>query len=147
MFFLFGVFFACRPPLEVDATWDVTVTGVETSCVQDTTGFLKSYAYDIVYDGTRAKIYIDNTMFATGDHRGCSLRYTSATYLEDSAEGNFTWDIDGAATVQGAAGGCDVQEGFDWEGTETLTVRESENPNIEEGCTYTMTVQGVFVND
>ena len=64
MFFLFGMFFACRPPLEVDASWSVTVTGTETNCVQDTSGFLESYQYDVVYDGTRAKIYIDNTMFA-----------------------------------------------------------------------------------
>ena len=147
MFFLFGVFFGCRPPLEIDATWDVTVTGLETTCVEDTTRFLKSYTYDIVYDGTRAKIYIDNTIFAVGDQRGCSLKYTSSIYLEDSAEGDFTWYVDGEAIVQGAAGGCDVQEGFDWDGTETLRVRDSENPNIEEGCTYTMTVQGVFVND
>lgn len=144
MFFLFGVFFACRPPLEVDATWSVTVTGTETSCVQDTSGFLESYQYDVVYDGTRAKIYIDGSMFATGDLRGCSLQYKSAAYLEDSSDGRFTWDISGDADVQGAGGGC-VEDELDWKGTETLTVLESENPAIEIGCTYSMSVEGTFV--
>jgi hypothetical protein len=145
MFFLFVAFFACRPPIEIDATWSVTVTGTETSCVQDTTGFIESYDYGVIYDGTKAKIYIEESMYATGDHRGCSLQYKSAAYLEDSSDGRFTWDITGSADVQGAAGGCDLQEGLDWEGTETLTVLESENPNVEEGCTYNMSVEGAFL--
>ena len=144
MFFLFAVIFACSPPLEVDATWSVTVTGTETNCTQDQSGYIDNYQYDVVYDGTRAKIYIDNSMFATGDLRGCSLQYKSAAYLEDSSGGRFTWDITGDADVQSAGGGC-VEDELDWKGTEVVTVLESENPSVEVGCTYTMSVEGTFV--
>ena len=153
MFFLFAVFFACRPSLEFDAAWTVTVTGLETSCLQnqgeeEMSGFQKSYQYDLVQDGTgtRAKIYIDNTMFATGDLRGCSFQYKSSAYLEDSSDGRFTWDITGDADIQLAAGGC-VEDQLDWKGTEVLTVLESENPSVEVGCTYTMSVEGTFIQE
>ena len=145
MFFIVGMIFACRPPLEIDASWDVTITGVETNCTDDASGYLNTYSYDIQYDGTRAKIYIDNAMYATGDHRGCSLKYTSASYLEESPDGSFSWEISGDADVESQGNSCDLPEGVDWQGTETLTVLESENPNVEVGCTYSMTVEGTFV--
>ena len=72
------------------------------------------------------------------------MQYKSAAYLEDSSDGRFTWDISGDADVQGAGGGC-VEDELDWKGTETLTVLESENPAIEIGCTYSMSVEGTFI--
>jgi len=144
MFFFVGIIFACRPPLEFDASWSVTVTGVDTNCTEDATGYLNSYRYDIAYEGTRAKIYIDNAMFATGDLRGCSLNYSSASYLEDTAEGSFSWEIAGDADVEGQGNSCDLPEGMDWQGTETLTVIESDHPTVEVGCTYNMSVEGTF---
>lgn len=142
MFFSFAMLFACDVP--VDTSWSVTVTGLETNCVSDSSGYLKTYQYDLEYDGTSTEIYIDDALFARGETLGCSLDYTSFAYLEDSNDGKFTWEISGDADVQGAAGGC-VDDGLDWKGTEVLSVLESENPAVEAGCTYTMSVEGTFI--
>ena len=135
---------ACTPSEEPDASWEVTVTGTETSCVSDTTGYLENYTYDVFQEATQIKIVIDDSLFATGQLRGCFIEYQSAAYLEDAPEGRFTWDISGRADVQGAAGGCELPEGIDWQGTETLTVLDSEHPDIAAGCTYTMSVEGTY---
>ena len=145
MFFILGIFSACTPQETPDGIWAVTVTGLETSCVDDTSGFLEDYEYRVFYNGTQAEVYIEDSLFATGQHRGCFFEYQSAAYLEDAPEGRFTWSISGRADVQGVAGGCDVPEGLDWSGTETLTVEESEHPEVSVGCTYSMSVTGTYV--
>ena len=148
-FFLKGVFMgmllACAPQEEPDASWKVTVTGTETDCTSDTSGFLSEYTYDVFQEATQIKIYIEDSLFATGQLRGCFIEYQSAAYLEDAPEGRFTWDITGVADVQGAAGGCDLPEGLDWQGTETVTVLDSEHPDVLPGCTYNMSVEGTYL--
>ena len=67
---------------------------------------------------------------------------TAADLEED---GNFQWQIEGRADVQGEAGGCpDIPEGKDWYGTETLTVVESENDGVPVDCVYEMEVSGTY---
>ena len=66
-------------------------------------------------------------------------------WLEESAEGDLRWQITGEATYQGQAGGCDLTDGLDWEGTEIIEVVESLDDNTPEGCTYLMTTEGVLI--
>ena len=135
--------------------WEVTVTGGDvdddgsaTNCTTDTTGYQETLVYSIIYEGTYSEISVGEDFFALGEHRGCALTYTSSLFLEEAPAGDFRWEISGVADVQGAGGGCtSIPEGYDWQGTETLTVVSSENDDIEEGCTYEMSVQGVYISE
>ena len=53
--------------------------------------------------------------------------------------------MSGEATYEGAAGGCNMDEGLDWDGTETIEILESKDPSVAEGCVYKMEVEGVYV--
>ena len=144
MFSLFFFLIGCKETIEPDGIWTVTVTGQTTDCVDSSEGFLKDYEYSLFYDGTFVEIKVDGENFATGEIRGCALSYESAVYLEENASGNFRWQINGAADIEGAAGGCgDVPDNLDWFGTETLTVVSSENDSVEVDCQYEMTTEGV----
>ena len=144
MFLVLISLLGCKATEEPDGVWSVTVTGTETNCISDTSGYLESFNYALFFDGTQTEVYIEDDLFATGQLRGCYLEYRSAVYLEEALDGAFRWGISGTADVQGLGGGCDLPEDLDWSGTETLTVEESDNPNIEEGCTYTMAVEGTY---
>ena len=139
---------ACAvPPEDPDGSWNVTVTGVSTDCTAETTGFQKTFNYQIFYDETdlsRAEIKIDNESFASGFISGCTLEYQSAIWLEEEAGGNYRWQIVGRAEHQGAAGGCDLPDGVDWYGTETLVVLDSENESVPADCTYEMESEGTW---
>ena len=131
-----------------DGEWEVTVTGDANSCTTSTEGYEENFVYQLFYDGSETTVEIDGEGFASGTTSGCTLNYTSQTWLEERDGGDLQWDITGTATVQGAAGGCegeDLEEGLDWQGTETITVVSSEDESIPEDCTYTMTVSGVFL--
>lgn len=144
MMFLFGLL-ACSEEIIPDGIWDVKVTGLETTCIEALEGFQESYRYEAYYEGSYVELDINGESFAKGQRRGCLIEYTSATYLENSADGDFRWNIEGRAESQGTAGGCDIQEGLDWFGTETLTVVDSDNESISEFCTYEMTVTGTYI--
>ena len=139
---------ACGSPQPVpDGAWNVTVTGVSTDCTTETSGYQKSFVYQIFYDETnlsRAEIDIEDEAFAVGTISGCNMTYESAVWLEEDSGGEFQWQITGGAEIQGAAGGCDIENDLDWNGTEVLEVVQSENPTVPEGCTYEMTVQGTW---
>lgn len=139
---------ACEAEAEdPDGSWSVTVTGLSTDCTDSTQGFQKTFQYQIFYDDTdlsRAEIKIDGESFASGFISGCTLEYQSAIWLEEESGGNYRWQIVGNAEHQGAAGGCDLPDGVDWFGTETLVVLESENEGVPEGCTYEMESEGTW---
>ena len=136
----------CSEERVPDAIWNVEVTGLETSCVDALEGYQESFRYEAYFEGSLVQIDIDGETFATGQRRGCIMDYSSATYLEDAEGGAFRWNIEGVAESQTNAGGCpDIPDGKDWVGTETLVVVDSDNENIEAGCTYTMDVAGSYV--
>lgn len=125
--------------------WKVTVTGIETNCTVSSQGYQEDFVYQLFFDGSAVEIKIDDESFATGTRSGCALAYQSAIWLEERSSGALRWQIVGEATYQGAGGGCELTEGLDWEGTETLTVIESEDPDVPTGCTYEMTVEGTLL--
>ena len=154
MSYLFFFLFACKETIEPSAVWEVEVTGIGSSnpCVESTEGFQKTYQYALYYDGTFAEIKvkdedsIDFVFFATGEQRGYSLRYESPVYLEEATEGDFNWQIIGDAfTETNGSGSENVPDGYDWAGTELLTVLNSDHPNVPENCTYEMDVLGTLV--
>ena len=128
-----------------DGEWKVTVTGVETDCTTSNQGYSEDFVYQLFFDGSDVNIEIDGESYAIGTRSGCALDYQSAIWLEERSTGALRWQIIGEAEVQGADGGCDLPEGLDWNGTETLTVLESEDPDVLAGCTYGMTVEGTLL--
>jgi hypothetical protein len=145
---------ACKVPLpEPDARWDVTVRGNTTTCSieKDVLEYEKSYTYEVSWpnkedgDVTTTEIRIDGEPFATGQTAGCSIEYASPTWLDEREQGFIKWGLVGIAEQQQGAGGCEIEKEFDWYGSETITVEESTDTSIPEGCTYTMTVEGQFL--
>lgn len=155
MSYLFFFLFACKETIEPSGIWEVEITGIgsnDVACTESTEGFQESYQYALYYDGTFAEIKIKDSAstefvsFATGEQRGYSIDYESPTYLEESTDGNFNWQIVGTAfNDMGTEGSDNIPAELDWKGTETLTVTNSINPNVPEGCTYEMEVEGVYI--
>lgn len=138
---------SCSKQRIPDAAWNVEITGIETTCVDSLEGYQDSFIYEAYFEGSSVELDISGQSFAVGQRRGCILEYTSATYLEESDNGSFRWNIQGAAESQTDAGGCpDIPDGKDWIGTETLMVVDSDNESIDSGCTYTMEVFGTYLN-
>lgn len=136
---------ACGPDIEApDRTYAITVSGESDSCTGAEQTYEESFTYAIFIDGSNAKIQIDDEDFALGNIAGCDLTYQSTVWFEENAGGNFQWQISGEAQFEGAAGGCDLEEGVDWDGAEQLSVVESENPDYTVGCDYDMTLTGVL---
>jgi len=130
-----------------DGEWKVTVTGVESDCTTSNQGYQEDFLYQLFFDGSNVEIKIDDESFATGTRSGCSLTYQSAIWLDDRSSGALRWQITGDAVYQGAGGGCDLPDDLDWQGTETLTVIESEDPDVPADCTYEMTVEGTLLGE
>lgn len=133
-----------------DVSYKVTVTGLETDCTTSEQGYQKSYTYLLFYDqetASQLELKIEGEdgkaeSFANGNRSGCRLDYESAVYLEERSTGLIRWQLTGNAVYEGQAGGCDLDDGVDWLGEETITVVDSEDPNVPVGCTYLMEVQG-----
>ncbi len=145
------------PEEEPDGTWRVTVTSVvedgriATDCGEEGATFStydQTFEYQLfVSEGDDgAELKIDGEGFATAQRQGCDLSYQSAVWLDERSTGLLRWQISGAATYQGAAGGCELPDGVDWKGTETITVVESEDPAIPSGCTYQLETEGVLTS-
>jgi hypothetical protein len=148
-----GLFAACGGSEEEsapDVAYEVTVTGLESDCSDQ--GYQKDYTYLLYYDDvstTQLELKIEGEdgkpeSFANGNRSGCRLDYESAVYLEDRSSGLLRWQLTGSAVYEGQAGGCDLDDGVDWLGEETITVVDSEDPDVPVGCTYAMEVQGSF---
>lgn len=145
MWILFFSLVACKETIEPNGIWTVTVTGLETTCVDSEEGFQQSYEYSLFYDGSYVEIKVDGESFASGSIRGCSIQYESGIYLEESDGGDFRWKISGSGDVEAAAGGCgDIPDEYDWYGTEIMTVVSSENESVPEDCEYLMETTGVY---
>ena len=141
---------ALKPP-EPDARWQVTLTGDTTNCLTDgSSGYQKTFTYEVTWpnkpdDVTTTEIRIDGESFATGQTSGCSIEYQTPTWLEERDQGYLKWSIAGRADQQQNTGGCDIDDGLDWDGVETITIEESTDNTVPEGCTYTLLATGKFL--
>jgi len=160
MWILFFSLVACKETIEPNGIWNVTVTGLETDCIDSREGFQKTFEYSLYYDGSYVEIKVDGESFATGQVRGCSINYESGVYLEElgtcsdgislneeecsevsgswNSSGDFRWQIMGSADVESAAGGCgDIPDEYDWYGNIPY---EDKDGNIVSGAGEVMTV-------
>ena len=135
----------CGPEPDIpDGEWNVTVTGLTDGCTGAKTTYQELFTYQLFFDGSATTIRINNEGFATGTTTGCRLAYESSIWLEEDPAGDFQWQITGEALYEGAAGGCDLDEGVDWVGKEQLEIVYSENESVLEGCVFEMDLVGVF---
>ena len=72
------------------------------------------------------------------------LAAQEARSIEERAAGDLRWQLLGSAVNEGGSGGCDLTEGLDWEGSEVIEVVESDDPTVEEGCTYELETEGTL---
>ncbi len=141
---------ACGPAEDtVDGfNWDLTVTGTQDLCnPQAPQGFQESYTYTLLFDGSITELYIGDKTFAAGIISGCTLEYESPVVGERrGADDEFwiKWQLTGEAILRQGGGSCELEEGVDWSGIETFEVVETDDPSIEEGCTYELLVEGVY---
>lgn len=147
----------CKTEEEVDysASYQVSVTSaltddgaLDTDCIDAGREFNQTFTYQLLFDAAEVRIDIDGEGFATGTRSGCVLNYQSAVWLEEAEDGDYDgdvrWQITGSAIYEGATGGCDLDDGVDWEGTETIEIVESEDESIPAGCTYELDTVGTF---
>lgn len=137
-----------------DGTWKVTVSSaldddnrLASDCVESASAYSKTYDYQLFVSesaGEAVELKIAGESFATGQRQGCSLAYQSPVWREDRDGGVIQWQITGEATYQGRAGGCELPNGLDWQGTELITVIDSDVESVPRGCTYLMETEGVL---
>ena len=117
----------------------------DTNCIDAGRAVNESYVYGLVFDSADVGIYINGETFAAGTRTGCELSYQSAVWLEDDRPGGLLrWQITGNATYETGAGSCGLGEDIQWEGTETIEVVESEDPDVPAGCTYELLTVGTY---
>jgi hypothetical protein len=118
---------------------------LDTNCIDAGQAVNDTYTYGLVFESADVAIYIDGETFASGTRTGCQLNYQSAVWLEDERPGGLVrWQITGTATYETGAGSCGLGEDIQWEGTETIEVVESEDPDVPAGCTYELLTEGTF---
>lgn len=128
--------------------WQVKVSGAVDQCNDDPVAYQESFVYSLFFNGSETLIKIGDEEFAEGLISGCSLEYESDLIGEQRGTDGvwIKWRLTGEAVIRQGGSGCELEEGIDWEGTETFTIEDSEDTGLAEGCTYTMDVVGTYLN-
>lgn len=126
--------------------YSVTVTGIgpDECHPGNTEGYQETFDYAVAFSAAQADIFLDGEPFATGTLTGCNLSYQTVVLGTDGRTGGeLKWQITGTAKIDAGDDAC-VEGDNDFEGTETIEVVGSEDDAIEVGCTYPMSVAGVY---
>jgi len=151
MFLLLFPLVACEEEgLDPDSfNWDVTVTGIEDRCnPSDPQPFQESVVYSLFFDGGLTEILVGPDNFASGIMTGCALEYDTPVVGErrgPNEEFWVKWQLSGEALLRQGGSSCELEDGVDWFGTETFEIIETDDPDLEVGCTYTLSVSGVYL--
>lgn len=142
-FLLFaGLLSACSADDGPGFYYSVQVVGTEDTCNTPLATSNESFDYRMAVAGGNASVYADGVFMADGDVSACSLSYSSSVYSERRGDFLVRWILEGEATVTRGEGCAEAGDG--WTGTETFRIVESNDPDVERGCTYTMAVTGTF---
>jgi hypothetical protein len=126
--------------------WEVTLTGIADECNSSPQGYQETFEYILFYDGSLVDLRVDGESFAIGNAEGCNLAYSSQVMGEQrDNEAWIKWILEGETVFRPGGTSCDLEAGTDWKGTETFTIRESEDKEIPEGCVYTLDAQGTYL--
>lgn len=122
---------------------------IVSDCITEGQTYRETFTYELFFEGSNLELKVGSggeaaEAFASGTRSGCELVYESAVWLEERPAGDLRWQLLGSAVNEGGSGGCDLTEGLDWEGTEVIEVVESDDPTVEEGCTYELVTEGTL---
>lgn len=120
--------------------------GPDTCHPGSTEGWGESYDYAVFFDASSADVYVDGEPFASGTVSQCVLTYQTVTILEERSAGNLKWQLTGQARLDAGDDGC-VEGENDFEGTETFEIVDSDDDNIEIGCTYPTSTAGTYTGE
>ncbi len=137
---------ACNGDSERGHYFDITLAGADDECTSDPVSYEEKIEYRLVVDGQAIELAVGPDVFATGTVNGCELVYTSVLWTEDRGEARISWQIQGSARVN-LDGGCPIESGGDWEGTETFEIISSDEPALQPGCEYGLDVTGTHLRE
>ena len=127
--------------------WDVTVTTpIADTCNSPQVDYTDTvdFAYRLLFDGPRVSLALGEDVFAAGGISGCDINYQSVVWGEPKDGYDLKWQITGEAIFRPGGSACDLDTNVDWLGTETFEIISSDHPDIAAGCTYSITLTGVF---
>jgi hypothetical protein len=129
--------------------WDVELLGTHSTCHDEdnAVGYDVSFTYGLHFAGSAATLKIEGNTFASGLLTGCDLAYSSGVYGQDRDQGFVQWELIGEAVIDYGDDACGLADDtngapLDWVGVETFHIVYSEDPAIEEGCLYELSVAG-----
>ncbi len=142
-----GVLGGCGPEPLPGYLWRVKVVGAEDTCNDPPVDYTdeQTFDYRLEYSGSDVSIAIGEDAFASGTIAGCEIGYHSVVWPAKKDGMDLKWQLTGDATFRNGGTTCNLDVGIDWSGTETFEVVDSDHPNIEEGCTYTLRLEGAYI--
>ncbi len=125
------------PPPEYSWVFDVTVVpAADSECDPGSSSEPVEYVYGLVVEGEHVLVYSDDALLAEGTLHATYLSYSTPSPFTDHRIGGDGEPVDVEWTLTGNVSFFDQSLNTSEEGTETITVFYSEDPDVEEGCTH-----------
>lgn len=146
---VFGVVaMGCSSPDLSGHVWNLRLRTTQDECSDPPASFDEAIEFVVDFQGGSAiSVGTDGALFATGEIAGCALTYRTGTWEEERDGGIVRWEMEGEALYRLGGTGCEIEDGVDWQGSETFTVLGSEDPNIPVGCQSILDVSGTYVGE
>lgn len=139
------LFPACSDDLS-GHVWDVRFQTERDTCANNNYDEVIELVVDF-QGGEAISVGTEGAVFATGAIAGCALSYQTGAWEEDRGNGLIRWELMGEARYSLGGSACELDDGVDWQGTETFTVLSSEDPDIETGCEAVLNATGTYVGE
>ena len=137
----------CQDPLS-GHVWAVDFEVIEDTCNDPDTNYSESLDIRIDFEGgDGALLAVGPDAFAAGQMFGCFVDYQSVAWTEERGIFTLTWQLVGEAQVRAGGTSCNLDNGVDWEGTETFTILSSDDPDISTGCRTVLSTRGTYVGE
>jgi hypothetical protein len=126
--------------------WDVEVIAATDTCNDPPVDYdgPRRFDYRLDYAGAQVTLALGEESFASGTIAGCEVGYHSVVWPASKDGYDLKWQLTGDATFRVGGDTCNLPNGVDWSGTETFEIVSSDHPQIEVGCTYTLTLEGTY---
>jgi len=121
--------------------FDVERVGAQNGCTGNGTNFREKHDYRMELRGNEVTLAVGPDVWASGLADGCTVTYDSIIWTTQRDGFAIDWRVTGEAMVD-PEGGPTCDEEFDWRGTETYFITNSEHPDVSPGCEYVVDVTG-----
>lgn len=127
--------------------WSVDLSGIDDECNEPDAVYEDTLEFLMDFEGSAATLALGPSVFATGTISGCTVTYQSVVWPDERDGHALRWRLEGSATWRPGGTACNLEEGVDWLGQETVTIVDSEHPDLEPGCRYTMQTEGIYLGE